>query len=89
MNKSEARGVLIGARFSPPEAKRVIEAVKRAVELAKAAGALGAPAELPYVMGFDGVGRTPDGRRVYFEAPVSPHGSWAQQTLAREMQVST
>ena len=30
LTKAEARGVLIGARFSPPEAKLVIEAVKRA-----------------------------------------------------------
>ena len=28
--KGESKGVLIGARFSPPEAKAVIEAVKRA-----------------------------------------------------------
>ena len=28
--KGEAKGVLIGARFSPPEAKIVTEAVKRA-----------------------------------------------------------
>lgn len=30
LNKSEAKGVLIGARFSPPEAKIVEDAVKRA-----------------------------------------------------------
>ena len=30
LTKAEAKGVLIGARFSPPEAKLVIEAVKRA-----------------------------------------------------------
>jgi hypothetical protein len=28
--KCEAKGVLIGARFSPPEARQVIEAVRRA-----------------------------------------------------------
>ena len=54
------------------------------LDLAKATGAFGAPAELPYVMGSDGVGHTSDGRRVYFEAPVSPHGSWAQRTLVSE-----
>lgn len=30
LTKAEAKGVLIGARFSPPEAKRVEDAVKRA-----------------------------------------------------------
>ena len=54
------------------------------LDLAKATGAFGAPAELPYVMGSDGVGHTSDGRRVYFEASVSPHGSWAQRTLVSE-----
>jgi hypothetical protein len=30
MAKGEAKGVLIGARFTPPEAKTVTDAVKRA-----------------------------------------------------------
>lgn len=38
---------------------------------------------LPYILGSDGVGRTPDGRRVFFDAPVAPYGSWAEQTLVR------
>ena len=54
------------------------------LDLAKAAGALGAPADLPYVVGSDGIGRTPDGRRVYFEEPVAPHGAWAQRTVVSE-----
>ncbi len=40
------------------------------------------PPPLPSVVGSDGVGRTPDGRRVLFEAVV-PHGSMAERSLAR------
>jgi len=51
-------------------------------DLAKASGAIhGGAATVPYVVGTDGVGRTPDGRRVFFDAPVAPYGSWAQRTL--------
>lgn len=32
---------------------------------------------LPFVPGVDGVGRTPDGRRVYFAFPRPPFGSMA------------
>jgi NADPH2:quinone reductase len=53
------------------------------LDLAKAAGALGA-LSLPYVIGADGVGRTAAGRRVFFTSPLAPHGSWAQQTLVAE-----
>src|SRR3954447_5566908 len=31
--------------------------------------------------GREGVGRTPDGELVYFDAPVAPHGSFAERTL--------
>ena len=78
------------ADFPEPvaEAGQVVVEVTAAgihhLDLAKATGAFGAPAQLPYVMGSDGVGHTPDARRVYFEAPTSPHGSWAQQTLVSE-----
>jgi NADPH:quinone reductase-like Zn-dependent oxidoreductase len=54
------------------------------LDLARASGAFGAPSVLPYVFGSDGVGRTPDGRRVYFDAPITPYGSWAQRTLVSE-----
>ncbi|HEY5857559.1 MAG TPA: zinc-binding alcohol dehydrogenase family protein [Aldersonia sp.] len=40
--------------------------------------------DVPYVVGSDGVGRTPDGRRVFFDLPVPPYGSWAEQVLVRE-----
>jgi len=39
------------------------------------------PSQLPSVAGREGVGRLADGRRVYFDAPVSPYGSMAQKTL--------
>ncbi len=54
------------------------------LDMTRASGAFGAPATLPYVIGVDGVGRTDDGRRVFFTAPVFPHGSWAERTLAPE-----
>jgi len=42
------------------------------------------PPPLPSVVGTDGVGRLADGRRVFFDAPVSPYGSMAERTLVRE-----
>ncbi|HEY7813600.1 MAG TPA: zinc-binding alcohol dehydrogenase family protein [Nakamurella sp.] len=54
------------------------------LDLTRASGAFGAPETLPYVIGADGVGRTGDGRRVFFTDPVSPHGSWAERTLVPE-----
>jgi NADPH:quinone reductase-like Zn-dependent oxidoreductase len=54
------------------------------LDLTMASGAYGAPTTVPYVIGADGVGRTDDGRRVFFIAPVSPHGSWAERTLVPE-----
>ena len=40
------------------------------------------PPPLPSVVGSDGVGRLGDGRRVYFDATVAPHGSMAEHTLS-------
>jgi NADPH2:quinone reductase len=37
------------------------------------------PKELPVVCGVDGVGRTTDGRRVYFSRPSAPYGSMAER----------
>lgn len=54
------------------------------LDLTRASGAYGVPGTLPYVIGADGVGRTDDGRRVFFSGPVSPHGSWAERTLVPE-----
>jgi NADPH2:quinone reductase len=39
------------------------------------------PPPLPSVVGTDGVGRLPDGRRVYFDTTVAPYGSMAERTL--------
>jgi NADPH:quinone reductase-like Zn-dependent oxidoreductase len=44
----------------------------------------GSTGELPFVPGLDGVGRLEDGTRVYFGAPRSPFGSFAERTLTRE-----
>lgn len=39
----------------------------------------------PLVPGVDGVGRTPNGRRVYFAFPRPPHGSMAEQAAAAHL----
>ena len=53
------------------------------VELARASGSfyLGPP-PLPSVIGSDGVGRLPDGRRVFVDSAVVPFGTWAERALA-------
>lgn len=43
----------------------------------------GAP-DLPYVVGREGVGRDPAGRRIYFDGPVAPFGSFAERALIDE-----
>jgi NADPH:quinone reductase-like Zn-dependent oxidoreductase len=43
-------------------------------------------AALPAVAGADGVGRTADGRRVYFVMPEAPFGALADETLVRSRQ---
>jgi NADPH:quinone reductase-like Zn-dependent oxidoreductase len=40
----------------------------------------------PSVVGADGVGRTTDGRRVYFVLPEAPYGALAEKTLVRSKQ---
>src|SRR5829696_8431288 len=42
------------------------------------------PPPLPCAVGTDGVGRLPDGRRVYFDDTVAPFGSMAERALAGE-----
>ncbi|MGC2205996.1 MAG: zinc-binding alcohol dehydrogenase family protein [Thermoplasmata archaeon] len=50
--------------------------------LSRASGAhYSAGANLPLVPGVDGVGRTPEGRRVYFVFPRAPLGSLAERTV--------
>ena len=43
-------------------------------------------AQFPCVAGADGVGRTADGRRVYFALPEAPYGALAEKTLVRSRQ---
>jgi NADPH:quinone reductase-like Zn-dependent oxidoreductase len=42
----------------------------------------GSTGELPFIPGVDGVGRLPDGKRVFFGAVRSPFGTMAEQTVA-------
>src|SRR3954465_12188830 len=52
------------------------------LDLAKASGTFYmGPPPLPSVVGSDGVGRLPDGRRVYFDASAPPYGSNAEPAL--------
>jgi NADPH:quinone reductase-like Zn-dependent oxidoreductase len=45
-----------------------------------------APGNLPAVVGMDGVGRTQDGRRVYFVMPEAPFGGMAEKVAVRQEQ---
>lgn len=44
------------------------------------------PGSLPAVVGIDGVGRTQDGRRVYFVMPKAPFGGMAEKVTVRREQ---
>jgi len=61
----------------------VLAAGLNPVDLRKAAGAfpLAPKPPLPSVAGWEGVARLDDGRRVYFDGPVPPHGALAERTL--------
>ncbi|HEY6762060.1 MAG TPA: zinc-binding dehydrogenase [Baekduia sp.] len=51
-------------------------------DLLKASGThFSGPPPLPSVVGSDGVGRLPDGRRVFFDAIRAPYGSMAERAL--------
>jgi NADPH2:quinone reductase len=70
---------------SPGDGEVVVEveaAGLNPVDLASTSGAFyrGNP-PLPSVPGLEGVGRDPDGRRVYFDGAVQPHGSLAERAL--------
>ena len=78
------------AEFDEPvagEGQVVVEMAAAAVhhvDLARASGSFYlAPPPLPSVLGSDGVGRLPDGRRVFVDSAVVPFGTWAQRALAR------
>jgi NADPH:quinone reductase-like Zn-dependent oxidoreductase len=52
------------------------------LDLLKASGKhFSGPPPLPSVIGSDGVGRLPDGQRVFFDAVVAPYGSMAERVL--------
>lgn len=52
------------------------------LDLAKASGTFyTGPPPLPSVVGSDGVGRLPDGRRVFFDTVVPPYGALAERVL--------
>ena len=75
--------------FPDPQAKDqgvvidVAAAALHHLDLHKATGTFyTGPPPLPSVVGTDGVGRTADGRRVYFDVPIAPFGSMAERALA-------
>lgn len=54
------------------------------VDVRKASGGfVSGPPPLPSVVGTEGVGRTDDGRRVYFDAPLAPFGAFAERALVQ------
>jgi NADPH2:quinone reductase len=60
----------------------VLAAGMNPVDVLKASGHFyGGNPPLPSVTGTEGIGRLDDGRVVYFDAPVSPYGSFAQRAL--------
>jgi NADPH2:quinone reductase len=74
--------------FAEPDAREdhhvvdVAAAGVNHVDLLKASGRFyTGPPPLPSVVGSDGVGRLPDGRRVYFDSIVAPYGSMAERAL--------
>jgi len=45
------------------------------------------PPTVPSVVGTHGVGRRPDGQRVFFDGCVAPYGSWGEQTLVASQEL--
>lgn len=99
MNPAVARAALITAYGEPPEiaqatlpepgAGQVPVKVELAglnpVDIAIASGKFdaGVPA-LPYTPGLEGIGLTPDGRRVWFDVPALPVGSFSESCVIDE-----
>ena len=73
---------------APGEGQVVVEVTAAGLhhlDLHKATGTFyTGPPPLPSVVGTDGVGRLPDGRRVYFDVTVPPYGSMCRRTLVPE-----
>jgi NADPH:quinone reductase-like Zn-dependent oxidoreductase len=69
----------------PAEGHVIVEVEAAGVhhlDLARASGKFyTGPPPLPSVVGGDGVGRLPDGRRVFFDSVPEPHGSMAERTV--------
>lgn len=66
---------------SPGERQAVVDvrvAGLNPVDLMLASGQMGSP-PVPSVVGQEGVGTLSDGRRVYFNSPPDPYGSWAER----------
>ncbi|OBG85888.1 alcohol dehydrogenase [Mycobacterium sp. E136] len=67
--------------FDEPDGTDVVDvrlAGCNPVDLALASGQMGEPVT-PSVVGKEGIGTTSDGKRVYFDSPPAPFGSWAQR----------
>lgn len=67
--------------FDEPDGPNVVDvrlAGCNPVDLALASGQIGEPVT-PSVVGKEGIGTTSDGKRVYFDSPPAPFGSWAQR----------
>jgi NADPH:quinone reductase-like Zn-dependent oxidoreductase len=83
----------IWAEFASPAAQagEVVVAVSAAalspLVRGRASGShYSAGGSFPFVVGVDGVGRTEDGRRVYFMLPRAPFGAMAERTVVAEGQ---
>ncbi|MDW5598720.1 zinc-binding alcohol dehydrogenase family protein [Conexibacter stalactiti] len=86
----EQYGTPVAREFDEPTAGegQVVIAVAAAgvnpVDVARAAGTFYSGRDpLPFVAGGEGVGTLPDGRRVYFDRPVTPFGAIAERALVR------
>lgn len=72
---------------APADGQVVVDVKAAAIhhlDLLKATGTFYLDQPLPSVPGTDGVGITPQGRRVYFDPTIAPFGSFAEQALADE-----
>jgi NADPH2:quinone reductase len=65
----------------------VLAASLKPIDKQLAAGThFASPREFPVVSGSDGVGRLPDGTRVFYGGPRRPHGSFAERTVVSRPQ---
>lgn len=86
----EPSGVPVFADFNEPKpqpGQELITVTASALSQVTKSRASGShhssPADFPAVVGIDGVGRTQDGRRVYFVLPNAPFGGMAEKTIVR------